>query len=88
MISSKYLDSLQIKAERLFGKPTRDKPTLELLYKFYHFYWQEEDKNNIESILVCGNRRHHVLKLAKLHHDLDFKEFNNKFHTWNAINKP
>jgi hypothetical protein len=98
-MQSEILHELQIKAERQIGKMDLVRgsiPSKELLYKFYHFYWDEDyygdmDINNDRNIclkMICSNMRNHVIKLANLHYSMSFQDFNLHFHEWNKINNP
>jgi hypothetical protein len=69
------------------------KPTKELLFKFYHFYWehvpQKMDNDNDNQLrIICSTKRKRIIKLADVHYGLDFENFNNEFHIWNKINNP
>ena len=95
-MEQQIIDKLQKDAEQEIGlMPTKrgEIPSLELLCKFYRFYITKEPLNldsveNIFLIKLCSNSRQHVLKVVKMHYNLDFINFMTKFHDWNRINNP
>jgi hypothetical protein len=90
------MESLQRKAELRFGSMANGAgqiPSRELLYGFYHFYWNEDPMkgdtpDNLYLMNICSQLRQNVVNLARRHYGMSFDEFNNNFHVWNREQHP
>ena len=90
------VDQLQKDAEKEIGPmpvKSNEIPTLELLFKFYRFYIIKspnnfDSKENMILTSLCSNSKSHIVKVAKIHYELDYINFVDKFHIWNKINNP
>ena len=90
------IDQLQKDAEHEIGPMPVNRgeiPTLELLFKFYRFYIIKSPDNfdtskNMILTRLCSNSKKHVINVAKMHYELDYIAFVDKFHLWNLINNP
>ena len=73
------IQELQQAAEKEIGPmPTKrgEIPSLELLYKFYNFYLNKTPDNynsrrNMILMHLCSQSKEHVIKVAKMHYNMD-----------------
>lgn len=89
------MEELQRKAEMKFGMSAGAGriPSKELLYGFYHFYWDEEphrgadpttlSQDDVKIKFLCAQKRNQILQLANRCYGMDNVTFMKNFHTWN-----